>query len=99
MMNLKPLMNLIIHYRVNPMYILLGEGEMFLPENHNKPITREDKVNYLRIALNLQNIGIDIETADRIIETYETISILKDDFTIKDAAKIKVKIDEKYKDK
>ena len=62
-------------------------------------MTREEKINYLRIALGLQKIRVDNETADRIIETYEKIMELGGDFSIKDAVKIEVMMDEKYKNK
>lgn len=60
---------------------------------------REEKSNYLRIALGFQNIGVSNETADRIIETYERILKLKGDFSIKDAVDIEVSMDRKYKKK
>ena len=62
-------------------------------------MTREEKNNYLRIALGLQNIGVSNEMADRIIETYEKVLKLKGDFSIKDAVDIELSMDRKYKDK
>lgn len=62
-------------------------------------MTREDKNNYLRIALGLQKIGVNNEMADRIIETYEKVLKLKGDFSIKDAVEIELSMDRKYKEK
>lgn len=59
-------------------------------------MTREEKAEYLRIALNLQKIGVNTQTADRIIETYEKILKKKGDFNIKDAVDIEMKMDRKY---
>lgn len=57
---------------------------------------RDEQINYLRIALGLQKIGIDNEMADRIIETYEKILKLKGKFSIKDAVEIEMKMNKKY---
>lgn len=62
-------------------------------------MTREEKVNYLRIALGLQKIGVSNEMADRIIETYEKVLELKDSFSIKDAVEIEISLDRKYSEK
>jgi hypothetical protein len=62
-------------------------------------MTRDDKNNYLRIALGLQKIGVNTEMADRIIETYEKVLKLKGDFSIKDAVEIELSMDRKYKEK
>lgn len=62
-------------------------------------MTRDEKNEYLRIALCLQHISITTETADRIIETYEKILILKGNFSIKDAVGVSVSMDIKYKEK
>ena len=64
-------------------------------ENKSK-MTREEKVNYLRIALGLQKIAVSNETADRVIETYEQILKLKGEFSIKDAVEIETRMDKKY---
>lgn len=57
---------------------------------------RESKINYLRIALGLQKIGVSNEMADRIIETYEKVLELEGDFSIKDAVEIEMSMDRKY---
>lgn len=59
-------------------------------------MNREDKINYLRIALGLQKIGVSNEMSDRIIETYEKVLELGGDFSIKDAVKIEISMDKKY---
>jgi hypothetical protein len=48
---------------------------------------------------NKNDINLTSETADRIIETYEKILILKGNFTIKDAVGVSVSMDIKYKEK
>ena len=62
-------------------------------------MTHEEKTNYLRIALNLQNIGVNNETADRIITTYEKVLKLGGEFSVKDAVDIEMALDRKYKEK
>ena len=62
----------------------------------SKQMTRDEQINYLRIALGLQKIGVNNETADKIIETYEKVLKLKGEFSIKDAVEIEMKIDKKY---
>lgn len=54
------------------------------------------KIQYLRIALALQNIGINDETADRIIQTYEKTLEKGGEFNIKDAVEIQYRLDKKY---
>jgi hypothetical protein len=61
-------------------------------------MTRNQKTDYLRIALGLQGIGINNEIADRIIETYEKILELKGKFSINHAVEIEWKMDMKYKE-
>ena len=62
-------------------------------------MTREQKINYLRIAMNLQRLNVNNEMSDRIIETYETILKLGGRFSIVNAVDIEVKMDRKYKEK
>ena len=61
-------------------------------------MTREEKINYLRIALGLQKIVISNELSDRIIETYEKVLKLKGEFSIQDAVEIELSMDRKYKE-
>ena len=59
-------------------------------------MTYEDKVNYLRIALQLQNIGIDNKMADRILQTYDKLMEVKGKFSVSDAVEIDIAIERKY---
>ena len=59
-------------------------------------MTQEEKINYLRIALALQHIGVSNETADRIIETYEAVLKKGGKFSVSDAVNIQYKLDKKY---
>lgn len=59
-------------------------------------MTHEEKVNYLRIALSLQKIGVDNRTADQVIMTYEKVQELGGEFTLKDAVEIETTIGRKY---
>lgn len=59
-------------------------------------MTREEKINYLRIALGLQKIVVNDQISDRIIETYEKILKLEGEFSIKDAIEIEMAFDKKY---
>lgn len=65
-------------------------------EENSKPLTREEKINYFRIALGLQHISITHEIADRAITTYEKILELKGDCSLKDISKIEAEMLEKY---
>ncbi|NMC58908.1 MAG: hypothetical protein GYA51_05940 [Candidatus Methanofastidiosa archaeon] len=63
------------------------------------PLSQEDKINYFRIALGLQKIGVDNEMADRIIQTYEAVTRLGGKFSIEDAVDIELSLDRKYRKK
>ena len=71
----------------------------FVTHRYFFEMTREEKNNYLRIALGLQKIGVSNEMADRIIETYEKVLKLEGNFSIKDAVEIELSMDRKYKEK
>ena len=60
-------------------------------------MSEEDKIRYLRIALQLQSINMSVPVADQIIQTYEKICELKGQFSLDDAAEIEVDISNKYK--
>jgi hypothetical protein len=60
-------------------------------------MSQEDKIRYLRIALQLQGINMGMPISDQIIQTYEKICKLGGNFSLKDAAEIEVGIQEKYK--
>lgn len=68
-------------------------------EQISKSISRNEKIQYLRIALSLQHIGIDDKMADRIIETYENVLRLGGNFKISDAVEIEFAIERKYSEK
>lgn len=59
---------------------------------NRKEMKVEKKYNYLRIALGLQRIAVDHKMAMQIIETYEKILELGDDFSIRDATEIELKM-------
>lgn len=59
-------------------------------------MSEEDKINYIRIALGLQKIGISNAMADQIIRTYEEILKLGGNFSINHAAEIEIAIRTKY---
>ncbi|HRR06144.1 MAG TPA: hypothetical protein P5105_02570 [Victivallales bacterium] len=63
------------------------------------PLSQEDKINYFRIALGLQKIGVDNEMVDRIIQTYEAVTRLGGKFSIEDAVDIELSLDRKYRKK
>ena len=54
------------------------------------------KAEYLRIALALQDVSVELEMADRIAKTFELILHKGDAFTIKDSISIDSEIKEKY---
>lgn len=60
-------------------------------------MSQEDKIRYLRIALQLQGINMGMPISDQIIQTYEKVCELGGNFSLKDAAEIEVGIQEKYK--
>ena len=62
-------------------------------------LTHEEKVQYLRIAMNLQNFGINARAADQLIVSFEKILELGGDFSLKDAVKIETDIILKYETK
>lgn len=59
-------------------------------------MNHQDKVKYLKIALNLQGIGINLEMSDRVITTFDKVMELGDKFTIKDAVNIQFYLDKEY---
>jgi hypothetical protein len=61
-----------------------------------KMITKEEKIQYLKIALNLQGIGVNERAADQIITTYEAILEKEGMFNLKDAVQIESDIILKY---
>jgi len=59
-------------------------------------MTDNQKIEYLRIALQLQGIGCNNEMADRIITTYEAVTKLEGKFSVKHAVDIQYAMDRKY---
>ena len=59
-------------------------------------MSQELKIQYLRIALRIQNIAVDDRISEQIIETYELLQEKMGNFTVHDATDIAVKIDKKY---
>lgn len=59
-------------------------------------MTNSEEINYLRIALNLQHIGVNNETADRIITTYKKVLEKGGKFSLRDAVEIEISMDRKY---
>lgn len=59
-------------------------------------MTPEQKINYLRIALQLQDIGCTKAMSDTIVTTYERLMKRKGEFSISDAVDIKFEIRAKY---
>ena len=53
-----------------------------------RALSEEEKYTYMRIALQLQNIGVDQLMAKRIVLTFEKIGVLGGNFTIDDATNI-----------
>ena len=68
-------------------------------KSSDNEITDDDKIQFLRIALQLQKVGVNNEISERIIKTYEQILLLKGDFSIMDAIKIEDSIKKKYNSK
>lgn len=62
-----------------------------------KKLTIEDRVTYLRIALQMQNIGIDDCATEGVIRTYELIQKRRGRVTLREVAKIHSETIEKYK--
>lgn len=59
-------------------------------------MTQEEKINYLRLALQMQDIGCSERLADQILETVDVLNKKKGKFSIADAVKIKCAIERKY---
>jgi hypothetical protein len=62
-------------------------------------LTHEEKVQYLRIAMNLQDFGINTRSADQLVVSFEKILELGGDFSLRDAVKIETDIILKYETK
>ncbi|GJQ44026.1 MAG: hypothetical protein JETCAE03_35240 [Ignavibacteriaceae bacterium] len=61
-------------------------------------MTEKQKINYLRIALGVQQLGIREKDLAKIIATYEALLEKKGNLNLRDIAEIEVSIDKKYKE-
>ena len=59
-------------------------------------MNKQEKIEYLQIALGLQKISVDEAVADTIIQTYEGILKIGGKFSIEDAVKIQMNVRETY---
>ena len=64
-----------------------------------KAISMEEKVNYLRIGLALQKIGVDNRIAEAIILTYEKLMEKGGETDLLDVSRIEAAMEEKYSPK
>lgn len=62
-------------------------------------MTIENKIQYLIMALGLQQIQVNEVVAEAIIRTYEGILEKEGEFSINDITKIQVELMEKYRQK
>ena len=86
-------------------YTLFGEqlsnitSELFTyykPRTPEYPITEEERINYLRIALSLQSIFVENRVADEILQTVDKIGELGGKFSIDDSVELSQAIKKKY---
>jgi hypothetical protein len=54
----------------------------------SKQLTLEQKLNYMRLALSLQNIGLHEETVDSIVSTYDALLLKGGDLNLEDITQI-----------
>lgn len=59
-------------------------------------MNKVEKINYLRLALQMQDIGCSNKLADQILETVDVLNKNKGKFSILDAVKIQASINKKY---
>jgi len=62
-------------------------------------MTNENKIQYLIMALSLQQIQVNEVIAEAIIKTYEGILEKQGEFSINDITKIQAELLEKYRQK
>lgn len=62
------------------------------------PITEEERINYLRIALSLQGIVINNQISDEVLQTVDKISEKGGEFSLDDSVEISQLIRNKYKE-
>ena len=59
-------------------------------------MTHDQKINYLRIAFQLQDVNCTNQMCDRIITTYERLMKRKGKFSVRDAVDIDFEMKAKY---
>lgn len=59
-------------------------------------MTHNEKVEYMRIGLNLASIPCNDYTAEMIVELYEAIQVKKGEFTLADTVEIQRRVNQKY---
>lgn len=52
----------------------------------------------MKIALGMTGIGVSLTTTEIILRTFETVQKMGGEFSLKDAAKIEVEVEKKYRD-
>jgi predicted enzyme involved in methoxymalonyl-ACP biosynthesis len=62
-------------------------------------MTLEEKINFLRIALNIQQIGLQEETIDTIVCTYDALLEKEGKLNLEDLAEIKMEVEARHTQK
>lgn len=74
---------------------LLNHYSPITPVN---PISEEERIKFLKLALSLQGIIINTQIADEVLQTVDKIAELGGEFNLYDSAKISAAIRNKYKE-
>jgi predicted enzyme involved in methoxymalonyl-ACP biosynthesis len=62
-------------------------------------MTLEKKINFLRIALNIQQIGLQEETIDKIVCTYDALLEKEGKLNLEGLAEIKMEVEARHTQK
>jgi len=62
-------------------------------------MTHNEKVKFLKTSLAMQEIGVSLQIADQIVQTYEKMLVLGGKFSVLDAVNIEIGVERKYKTK
>ena len=62
----------------------------------SKQLTLEQRVNYMRLALSLQRIGLQEETIDAIVSTYDALLLKGGDLNLEDITQIEFDVKERH---
>ena len=62
-------------------------------------MTLEEKINFLRIALNIQQIGLQEETIDTIVCTYDALLEKEGKLNLEDLVEIKMEVEARHTQK